>query len=133
MAPVPFIDPQALKPWLGALMVLEPIDGGVDFRYRLVGTQIVDLVGYDITGSTVLALQQRLRLPADLAAEYRVSLVERCATYDEQTLLTVVDRFARYRLARLVLPCADAAGVVQRLLVHFEAWTVRPWAGATRP
>lgn len=45
--------PEALRPWLGNLMVLDPVDGGSDFRYRLYGSAIAHFAGFDMTGRTV--------------------------------------------------------------------------------
>ncbi|WP_193185516.1 PAS domain-containing protein [Nisaea sediminum] len=39
-----------LKEWLGHILILDAIDGGADFRYRLVGVEIVRAVGRDYTG-----------------------------------------------------------------------------------
>lgn len=42
-----------LKPWLGRLIIYEVLGDGVDFRYRLVGTDIVRIHGLDLTGRLV--------------------------------------------------------------------------------
>lgn len=47
------IDPIELKAHLGNLLIVEPTDGGTDFRYRLVGTKITEINGRDYTGWTV--------------------------------------------------------------------------------
>lgn len=39
-----------LKEWLGHVLILDVIDAGADFRYRLVGVEIVRAVGRDYTG-----------------------------------------------------------------------------------
>lgn len=44
------IDVLDLKPWLGWLNVLDVIDGGRDFRYRVFGTHHVARLGADVTG-----------------------------------------------------------------------------------
>lgn len=47
------IDIAELGPWIGRVIMMDVIDGGQDFRYRLVGTEIVDAVGRDLTGRLV--------------------------------------------------------------------------------
>lgn len=42
-----------LRPWIGQLVLMDVIDGGLDFRYRLIGTGIVTAVGRDLTGRLV--------------------------------------------------------------------------------
>jgi hypothetical protein len=44
---------EELRPWLGHLMLLDCIAGD-DFRYRVYGTDLVSLFGFDLTGMTTL-------------------------------------------------------------------------------
>ncbi|MCR9257145.1 MAG: PAS domain-containing protein [Alphaproteobacteria bacterium] len=47
------VDKLSLMKWMGWLMVYELVGDGdkvVDARFRLVGTRIVDMAGYDLTG-----------------------------------------------------------------------------------
>ena len=50
------MDPLEMRDWLGNLMVLDLIDGGADFHYRLYGTNLVKLFGRELTGRRVSAL-----------------------------------------------------------------------------
>lgn len=43
-------DPLAMRDWLGHLYLADVIGAGQRFRYRLVGTQIVRMLGRDVTG-----------------------------------------------------------------------------------
>lgn len=45
--------PEMLRPWLGNLMILDPIEDGRDFRYRLYGSAIANFCDFDMTGRTV--------------------------------------------------------------------------------
>src|ERR1700736_619243 len=47
------IDPDELRPVLSHLQITEVIDGGSRFRYRLVGTAIVEAFGAEFTGRYV--------------------------------------------------------------------------------
>jgi len=44
---------EELRPWMGNLILMDVVDDGRDFRYRLVGTDIVRIVGRDLTGRRV--------------------------------------------------------------------------------
>ncbi|MDF1792810.1 MAG: PAS domain-containing protein [Thalassobaculaceae bacterium] len=43
-----------LAPWFGHVIIMDIIDGGANFRYRLVGTTITKFLNRDYTGRTVL-------------------------------------------------------------------------------
>lgn len=45
------IDPIEIKAHLGTLFMLDVLDEGLDYRYRLIGTRIVEVSGRDATGS----------------------------------------------------------------------------------
>src|SRR5262245_53572554 len=53
------ISPLEMRPWLGNLLLMDVVDGGRDFRYRLHGTQLVQLFGADLTGKLVGELMVR--------------------------------------------------------------------------
>ncbi len=42
------------KPWLGNLLILDNIGAREDIRFRLYGTNLVELFGFDLTYKTVL-------------------------------------------------------------------------------
>ncbi len=47
------IDPLELKTHLASLFLLDVIESGRDFRYRLVGTTITDMNDRNVTGTTI--------------------------------------------------------------------------------
>lgn len=47
------IDPLEMRPWLARITLADVGEGGDRFTYRLVGTQIVDLLGVNPTGQPV--------------------------------------------------------------------------------
>lgn len=107
------IDAMELRPALGYVMLLEPIDGGADFRYRVYGSIIAEHAGLEMTGKRVWDI------PAPLVAVYFL------ATY-RAVLRTRRPMFAHHAThhdiqvaewSRLILPFVDAAGTVDRLLV----------------
>lgn len=49
------ISPKELKAWLHRIHIYDVIDGGRDFRVRLMGTAIVQAFGADVTGTLLSA------------------------------------------------------------------------------
>lgn len=124
------IDPTALRPFLGHLMLLDTIEGGYDFRYRLYGSAIASRAGFDWTGKTVRDLVEH-RPQAALAfhAFYR-AVLER-----PQPLFTDHQPHPAVRVGhwqRLILPFSAAPdGSVTRLLVgNFPVDDPSPGASA---
>lgn len=115
LPPVSAIDPLALKPVLGNIIVLDVLDRGADFRFRLFGTQVVEDARYDWTGSTVDEMRRILKGPgpAFYLACYRALLKRRVPLF---TLSPAMAIFKDRSWARLVLPHGDADGV-HRILV----------------
>lgn len=42
--------PELLKPWLGNILLVEPLQGDADFVIRLYGTKVTEVFGRDMTG-----------------------------------------------------------------------------------
>lgn len=42
-----------LAPWFGRIVIMDAVDGGADFVYRLVGSGIARILGRDMTGRRV--------------------------------------------------------------------------------
>lgn len=45
---------EELAPWFGHVIIMDMLEGGADFRYRLVGTAVTQFLDRDYTGRTVL-------------------------------------------------------------------------------
>ena len=107
------IDALELAPALGYVMLLEPIDGGSDFLYRVYGSRIVDYSRTEMTGKRVWDI------PSPMVAAYFVATYGAACRRREPLF-----SFHRARLEqfyahweRLILPFVDEDGVVDRLLV----------------
>lgn len=106
------IDPAALVFILGWLMIIDPIEDGADFSYRLYGTNIAEVMARDLTGCK---LSDSFPEVAAFAGD-----VYRQAMRDRRPVLTrhtpprqiVVSRWER-----LILPFAGPDGSVVRFLV----------------
>lgn len=112
--PVAAIDPTEMRPALGYLMIVEPIEDGQDFRYRLYGSLLATVSGTDLTGR---------RVSEHWASDYVVdfSLASYRAVYQRGEPLYTRRHPARAEYTRswerLILPFADADGRIARFVV----------------
>jgi len=117
MPPVNAIDPLALKPVLGNIIILDVLEDGADFRFRLFGTQVAEAARFDWTGSTVDQMRRTLKGPgpAFYLAGYRALLRRREPIFTVSPAMVV---FKDRSWARLVLPHGNAAeNRVERIVV----------------
>jgi hypothetical protein len=115
MPPIGAIDPLGLKPVLGNVIILDVLDGGTDFRFRLFGTEVAAAARYDWTGSTVDEMRRILKGPgpAFYLAVYRALLLRREPVYTVNAAMAI---FKSRSWARLILPHGDRDRV-ERILV----------------
>lgn len=107
------IDVLELRPWLGWLTVMDMVDGGADFIYRIFGTSQAAQVGVDLTGrraSTVPLVTQsfldHLRQAAAVARPiYGVRVIEISA------------RGYAYRWQRLILPLTRQSEAIDTFMI----------------
>ncbi len=50
------VEPTALRPALGYLMLVDVLDDGADYRYALYGSRIAQFAGFDMTGKHLSAI-----------------------------------------------------------------------------
>ncbi len=110
------IDPLQLKQHLGSLNIIECLPGLDDFRYRLIGTNIVAAYGRDSTGKTVREIYA-VEDPEYCA--FLLGVYREVATRQVMTRLTVNLRPVNktYRMAdSLLLPLDGGDGNVGFIL-----------------
>lgn len=100
-----------LKPWLGHLILLDVLEDGADFRYRLYGSRLVDRFGADWTGITVSLLPPAGR--AAVLAEYRSAWQSRRPRLIRDNRIVGQEEC---RFAELVLPLSDDGANANMLL-----------------
>ena len=109
---------EELKPWLGHLLVIEVIDGGADFVYRVYGTAISAFFGDDLTGKRLSEVDQATQEVVgkeyrDVVATLRPTYAVRSPrSFREQTLV-----------ARANLPLSHDGHAVDQLLVGIYHFT----------
>lgn len=106
------IDPLPLRFILGWLMIVEPVDRGADFRYRLYGSAIAEMMGRDLTGCCVN--DSFPHFAAWTAQIYREAMAHRHPVLTRHTPRRYV---AVERWERLILPFAGPDGDVAWFLV----------------
>jgi hypothetical protein len=106
------IDPAALVFILGWLMIMDPIEGGADFSYRLYGTNIAEVMGRDLTGCKLS--DSFPQVAAFAGSVYRDAMRHRRPVLTRHTppRQIVVSRWER-----LILPFSAPDGSVGRFLV----------------
>ncbi|UUX51173.1 PAS domain-containing protein [Nisaea acidiphila] len=124
-APLGGIDPAEMRFILGYLMILEALEDGADFRYRLYGSLIAERFGRDVTGQTVCAFGDSEYIVNFFLATYQ-AVVERAAPLLTTHFPRPGSQTASW--TRLILPLSDEGGRVARLLVGQipGAWRPRP-------
>ena len=109
------IDALEMRPALGYINLLDVVEGGEDFRYRVFGSIIAAVAGYDMTGRTVSALKV-----VPYMAEFALATC-RAVVQRGQPLLTEhrppASAVPTVAWHGLILPLAGDDGGVTRLLV----------------
>lgn len=107
-------DALAIPSVLGFLMLLDVVDDGDDFHYRVYGTWIAQGTGFDMTGKRLSSVPTVATLAAYFMASYRAVLQRRASllAFHQSPPGQPVRRWAR-----LILPMVDGEDRVSRLLV----------------
>lgn len=107
------VDPLQMRPILGYVMLLDPVEGGRDFRYTLFGSVIAQVSEMDLTGQYASAMVASPAVVELGLAAYRAVFQRR------EPLYVIRSPIGAYRTAqwhRLTLPLADDRGAVARLI-----------------
>lgn len=129
-APVRAIDPAEMRFILGYVMLLDVLDDGADFRYRLYGSLIAERFGRDVTGQTVRDFGD-----GEYIVNFFLATYQAVAETSRPLLSTHFPRPGSQTASwsRLILPLADGTGAISRLLVGQIPGEWRPRAPGTTP
>lgn len=103
------IDPFAIRPALGYVMLIDVVEGGRDFRYRLYGSIIAWVSELDMTGRLMSAHPASIYVTEFALAANRAAVQRRLPIYTERTP-ALAAKTTRWQ--RLALPLIDDAGEV---------------------
>jgi PAS domain-containing protein len=108
------IDALTLRPALGYIALLDIVDGGRDFRYRLYGTILSAVAGFDMTGRLASEHKASAHIIHFYMASYRAAVARGRPFFTEHRPGSTQITKGWHRV---VLPFAGADGSVQRFLV----------------
>jgi len=108
------VDPVELRGALGYLMILDVLEDGWDYRYRLYGTEIARHAKRDYTGQKTSDLKVFSTIPIFYIACYRAVLArpEPLTTHNQPPIDVATSSWTR-----LILPLAGHDGRIARFLV----------------
>ena len=108
------IDPAGLRPALGYVMLLDAVDQGRDFRYRLYGSIVSGISGFDMTGKLLSEHPANAYVTEFGIATYRAALQRREPVYTERSPVGAAQTTLWQRLA---LPLVDDSAAVVRFVI----------------
>jgi hypothetical protein len=107
------IDPHEMRPALGFISLLDVVDGGADFRYRLFGTIPTAVSGFDMTRRWLSQHRAGTYMVEYFIATYRAMLRRGEPLFTVHGPPEIVHTSAWHRVAA---PLADAAGEITRFM-----------------
>jgi PAS domain len=108
------IDALALRPALGYIALLDVVDGGRDFRYRLYGTVLAAVAGFDMTGRLTSEHKASPHITHFYMASHRAAVTRGRPFCTEHRPGSAQITKGWHRV---VLPFAGTDGSIQRFLV----------------
>jgi hypothetical protein len=107
------IDALELTPALGHVMLLDVVDGGRDFRYRLFGSVVSRISDFEMTGRLLSEHPASPYVVEFFLAVYRAAVQLRRPIFSERQPVGAEDTA---RWLQLALPLVDDAGTVTRMM-----------------
>jgi hypothetical protein len=107
------LDGLELKPALGYISLLDVVEGGNDFRYRLFGTGVAAVSGFEMTNRRVSEFKAPSYIVEFYLAVYRAMLIRPEPVFTEHGPPATMHTAAWHRLA---LPLVDATGAITRII-----------------
>ncbi len=117
------IDPLEMREALGFVTLIDVVDGGNDFLYRVYGTRIAERYGADLTGKRTSQTDNGSYAAAFLVAIYRAALRRAEPVFSEHY---PSPRSSTAKWSRIVLPLVGDGGRIERFLAGIIAGPWRP-------
>lgn len=112
------IDPAELKAHLSGLLMLDVIDGGADFRYRLIGSALAQAMGRDSTGKRIGELYAAEPLVMkSLLDRFRRVVAEARPVFSQGRIFWVPDREHR-GFVSVAMPLSDDGATINLILAE---------------
>ncbi len=114
------IDPAELQAHLPRLFLLDVLDAGADFRYRLIGTAIIQGMGRDSTGRRMSDLHaDQPAVLKTLLERFRRVVAEKRPVFVRGRVFWVADREHR-RFVSAAMPLSDDGATVNMILCEMS-------------
>jgi hypothetical protein len=107
------IDPLAMRRALGYVMLVDVVESGRDFRYRLFGSAIAAVSGFDMTGHLLSEHRASPYIREFSMALYRAALARRQAVFSQYAPAGTMKTAEWHRVA---LPLTDTSAAIIRML-----------------
>jgi hypothetical protein len=107
------IDPLRMRSALGYVMLLDAVEGGRDFCYRLFGSKLAAVSGFDMTGRRLSDLGASVWVIEFTLASCRAAALRREPVFTSRTPIGAQYTKLWHRIA---LPLTDEGGAVTRFL-----------------
>jgi hypothetical protein len=117
------VDPLEMREALGHVALIDVVDGGADFIYRVYGTRIAERYGSDLTGRRTSETDGGSYAAAFLVAVYRAVLARREPMF---SVHFPSPRSSTAKWTRVVLPLVGDDGTIERFLAGIIAGPWRP-------
>jgi hypothetical protein len=108
------VDPIEFAPALGYLLLVDVVDGGHDFTYRLFGSLVSAVSGFDMTRKNLSEHPASAYIREFSIALYRAAIIRREPAWSHYGPAMAVSTAA---WERVVLPLTDEVGTIRRFLV----------------
>jgi hypothetical protein len=107
------IDPLELRPALGYILLLDVLEDGADYRYRLYGSEVARIASFDMTGKRTSEVAMGSLASDFYLAIYRAMLLrsEPVYSWHEMPMEITINSWDR-----IVLPLWDAEGRIARII-----------------
>ncbi|MDJ0895406.1 MAG: PAS domain-containing protein [Alphaproteobacteria bacterium] len=114
------VDAVEMRPSLGSIALLEVLEDGQDFRYRVYGTDIAERTRFDLTRKRVMEISRHVGMPTPFIAYY-MALYQTATKLRRPVFSThrIYQPISAFPWRHLTLPLSDGNedGPVTRLLV----------------
>ncbi|HWI27829.1 MAG TPA: PAS domain-containing protein [Stellaceae bacterium] len=112
------IDPTEIAAHLAHIFMADVIEGGADFRYRLIGTRIVEGLGRDNTGKRLSELyRDQPRALAQLKAVFRMQVERKAPLFTRGRVFWLPEATYR-RFTGASMPLSDDGATVNIILAE---------------